>query len=133
MESFMWSAIASFLLGVVGWFVTGFFGKPLLDFLNLKSLVHEEIVFTGNVDAMVASTANYDTAVVSLRRLGAKVQATNVSASPPLQWFLSVRGYDLVKAGRGLIGLSNSLASTDGSRAHHMNRIRAALKLPPSD
>jgi hypothetical protein len=25
----------------------GFFEKPLLDFLNLRSQVHEEIIFTG--------------------------------------------------------------------------------------
>ena len=130
----MWSAIASFLLGVVGWFVTNFFGKPLLDFLNLRSQVHEEIIFTGNVDAMVEHKANYDKAVESLRRLGAKVQATNVSVSSlpfvPLRWFLSKQGYDLVRAGRGLIGLSNSLASTDDSRAHHINSIQTGLKLP---
>jgi hypothetical protein len=126
----MWSAIASILLGVVGWIAASFFAKPLLDFLNLKSQVHEEIVFTGNIGTMVAGTANYDKAVNSLRRLGAKVQATNVSASRPLAWFLSVFGYDLPKAGGGLIGLSNSLASTDGSRALHINSIQAALKLP---
>lgn len=126
----MWSAIASILLGVAGWVVASFFGKPLLDFLNLKSQVHEEIFFTRNVDAMVTGTANYDKAVDSLRRLGAKVQAANVSASPPLGWFISKCGYDLVKAGGGLIGLSNSLAAVDGSRALHINSIQEALKLP---
>jgi hypothetical protein len=40
-------AIGSFLLGIVGWFAVGFFEKPLLDFLNLRSQVHEEIIFTG--------------------------------------------------------------------------------------
>ena len=72
---------------------------------------------------MVVGSPNYDKAVDLLRRLGAKVQARNVSASPPLKWFLSVWGYDLVRAGGGLIGLSNSLASTDGSRALHINSI----------
>jgi hypothetical protein len=126
----MWSAIASVLLGVAGWFVASFFAKPLLDFLNLKSQVHEEIVFTANVGVMRAGTAEYDKAVDSIRRLGAKVQATKVSASLPLGWFLSIFGYDLAKAGGSLIGLSNSLASTDGSRALHTNSIQAGLKLP---
>jgi hypothetical protein len=125
----MWAAIASILLGVAGWIVASFFAKPLLDFLNLKSQVHEEIIFTGKIDAMVAG-AKHDKAADSLRRLGAKVQAANVSASRPLAWFLSVFGYDLPKAGGGLIALSNSLASTDGSRALHTNSIQAALKLP---
>jgi len=133
----MWSVIASFLLGVGGWIVISFFAKPLLDFLNLRSQVHEEIIFTGNIGPMAEGTANYDKAVESLRRLGAKVQATNVSVSSlpfvPLGWFLSMQGYDLVRAGRGLIGLSNSLTKTNGSRAHHINSIQAALKLPPAD
>jgi hypothetical protein len=90
----------------------------------------------GNVGAMVEDTANYDKAVQSLRRPGAKVQAVNVSVSSlpfvllPLRWFLSMQGYDLLRAGRGLIGLSNSLALTDGSRALHIDSIQAALKLP---
>ncbi len=123
----MWSALASISVGVSAWIVVSFFGKPLLDFLKLKSQVHEEIVFTANVGAMVAGTASYDKAVDSLRRLGAQVQATG--ASHPIAWLLSVLGYDLVKAGGGLIGLSNSLASTDGSRALHIDRIQAGLKL----
>jgi hypothetical protein len=110
MGSFMWSAIVSFLLGVGGWLLTGFFGKPLLDFQNLRSQVHEEIIFTGNVGPMAAGTSAYDKAEDSLRRLGAKVHATNVTASLPLRWYLSKAGYDLVKAGGGLIGLCNSLA-----------------------
>jgi hypothetical protein len=126
----MWSAIASILLGVIGWFAASFFAKPLIDFLNLRSQVHEEIIFTGNVGAMVTDTPAYDKAVDSLRRLGARVQAANVSASKPLRWFLSRAGYDLHKAGGGLIGLSNSLITTDGSRALQTNSIQVGLRLP---
>jgi hypothetical protein len=61
MESLM-CAIGSFLLGTVGWFAVGFFGKPLLDFLNLRSQVHEEIILPWH--------------------------ATNVIASLPLRWYL---------------------------------------------
>ncbi len=133
-----------FLLGVggavVAWFATSFFAKPLIDFLNLRSLVHEEIIFRGNIGPMVEGKPDFDKAVELLRRLGAKVQAMNenvsVSSLPlvylPLRWFLSKQGYDLRRAGRGLIGLSNSLASHD-SRAPHTSSIQAALKLPPAD
>jgi hypothetical protein len=89
----MWSAIVvPIFFAVVGWIVFNFFAKPLVDFLSLRSQVHEEIIFTGNIGPMVAGTAD-----------------------------------------RGLIGLSNSLALTDDSRAHQMNSIQAALKLPPAD
>ena len=52
----MWSAIASFLFAVIGWFsgirvigrfCTAFFAKPWFDFLNLKGQVHQEIVYNG--------------------------------------------------------------------------------------
>jgi hypothetical protein len=135
MESFMWSALVSFLLGVGGWLLTGFFGKPLLDFQNLRSQVHEEIIFTGNIGARVKGEVKYDEAtrdkaVDSLRRLAAKVLATEATAWFLLRRFLSMRGYDLVKAGGGLIGLSNCLSSTDGTRAVYRNSIQDALKLP---
>jgi hypothetical protein len=124
----MWSAIASFILGGAGWLVVSFFGKPFLDTLNLRSQVHEEVVFAGNIDEMVVGTPVYHHAVESLRRLGAKMQTTNVTAMRPLSWLLSWQGYDLVTAGSNLIGLSNSLAIPD--RAFHIDKIQAALKLP---
>ena len=85
----MWSAIASFLLGVVGWLGVSFVGKPLLDFLNLRSQVHEEIIFTGNIGPGPGyDKSACDKAQESLRRLGAKVQATSITASRLLRWYL---------------------------------------------
>jgi hypothetical protein len=68
--------------------VTSFFAKPLVDFLSLRSQVHEEIIFTGNISPMVAGTADHLKAVESLRRLGAKVPCWSAflkSALRPLQ------------------------------------------------
>jgi hypothetical protein len=79
---------------------------------------------------MVAGKPEHAKAADSLRRLGAQVQATNVAAVRPLRWFLSIRGYDLAKASRGLIGLSNSLADADDSRHLHINSIQTGLRLP---
>ena len=63
----------------------------------------------------------YEKAVESLCRLGAKVEATNATASHLLRWYLSIDGYDLDKARGGLIGLSNSLTvnPNDWDRAIH--------------
>ncbi len=126
----MWSAIASLLLGAIGWLVTSFFAKPLLDFLDLKKRVFEEIIFTGNIGAMVANEPAFEEAVDDLRRLGAQLQATAATDSIILRLFLAKRGYDLMKAGRGLIGLSNSLHTQDGSRALQTNSVQVGLKLP---
>jgi hypothetical protein len=95
----MWPAIASFLLGIVGWLVASFVGTPFLDFLKLRGKVHEELIFTGNMGEINAGKPEHEKARDSLRRLGAKVQATNVSATPPLRWFFGVLGYDLVEGG----------------------------------
>jgi hypothetical protein len=124
----MWSAIASLLLGIMGWIVTSFVAKPLLDFLNLRSLVLEEMIFTANVNQIVEGTPAYWTAAESLRRLGAKVQATDVTAPPLLRSFLSKWGYDLTTAGSNLIGLSNSLNLR--GRHVHADRIEKGLRLP---
>ena len=124
----MWSAIASLFLGIVGWFATSFFAKPFLDFLTLRGLVFEEMIFTANVDQIVEGTPAYWTVVETLRRLGAKVLATDVAASRQLRWFLSKRGYDLTTAGSNLIGLSNSL-NVKG-RHLHADRIEKGLRLP---
>jgi hypothetical protein len=110
------------------------FRKPLFDFMNLRGQVHEEIIFTGNIGGRIEGEVKYDEAardkaVDSLRRLAAKVLATEASAWFPLRWCLSRWGYDLVKAGNGLFGLSGSLTSNDGSRAIHKNSIQDALKL----
>jgi hypothetical protein len=126
----MWSAIGSILLGVGGWLVTSFFGKPFVEFLELRKQVHEEIVYTDNIGLMQLSTPDYDVAVASLRRLGAKVQAIDAAAAWPLRPFLNYMGYDLPTAGRGLVGLSNSLAQQDGSRAVQKSWVQTGLKLP---
>ncbi len=77
-----WTVTAAFsaVSGAAGWFVTSFFAKPFLDFLALRGQVHEEMIFTGNIWPMTAHhKESYDQAVNSLRRLGAKIHAMNVS------------------------------------------------------
>jgi hypothetical protein len=90
MGSIIWSvsgAIASFLFVGVGWFVTNLLAKPYLDFLDLRSQVHEEIIFTANVAPIDAKDPRYRVASDSLRRLGAKVLTTNNTESPLLRSF----------------------------------------------
>ena len=82
--SLLGSAIWPFLFGALGWFVANFFARPFLDFLALRSQVQEEIIFTGNVGRMTADKPDYVEAVDSLRRLGAKMQAMDVSVRTPL-------------------------------------------------
>ncbi len=121
------------LLGIAGWFVASFFAKPLLNFLNLRRRVHEEVILhSANIDTMTRPLGlAYLETVMSLHSLRANVQAMNSSASGLLRCFLSIRGYDLAEAGRGLIALSNSLHEGDRLLAIHKNAIQMGLKLPP--
>jgi hypothetical protein len=122
----MWStmlpAILAFLLGVFGWVLVSFLGKPWLDFKDLRRRVHVEIIYTANIGGEVPDEVKYDEkarneAVGSLRRLAAEVYAAKANAVPALAWlFETWWGYDLIKAGAGLIALSDSLETTDGSR-----------------
>jgi hypothetical protein len=133
MGSIMWSilgAIASFLLLGVGWGARNFSAKPYLDFRNIKSQVDEQLISTWNVAPITADMPGYQKAQDSLRYLGAKVLATNNTASPPLRWYLSKAGYDLANAGAGLIALSKSLAdSGPHHRVIYKDRIQVGLKL----
>ena len=52
MWSAIWPVLVTFAFGGLGWFVANFFAKPFLDFLTLRSQVHEEIIFTDNVMAV---------------------------------------------------------------------------------
>jgi hypothetical protein len=151
MWSVVGSVLATFVLGVVGgvigWLGTSFFAKPFVAFLTLRSQVHEELVFTGNVGQMTAHReAEHARAADALRRLGAKMQAMDATlhagsckgvvaavlwvVQAPLRKFLSGVGFDLATAGRSLIGLSNAL--TDPKRSDYVDRVEAALKLPPT-
>jgi hypothetical protein len=126
MLSVMASMLLAVLSGIVGWFATSFIAKPLADFWNLKSQVLEEMVFTGNIND--EHMASYKASAASLRRLGAKVQATEVTTSWLLRWYLSIFKYDLSIAGKNLIGLSNAL-NVPG-RALHADKIERGLRLP---
>jgi hypothetical protein len=130
MMSIMLGIIATFVVAVAGWLVTNFVAKPYLNFWNLRSQVHEEIVFTANVAPIDVGSPRYLEVADSLRRLGAKVLTTNNTAFPPLRLYLSKAGFDLAKAGDGLIALSKSLAdSGPHHRAIYTNRIQVGLKL----
>jgi hypothetical protein len=125
----IWGAIFAIVFGGAGWLITSFFAKPLLDFLQLRREVHEEIIMAANLGS-VSENAEIVDERKALRRLAARVEATAVTAPRLLRTFLARRGYDLTKAAGGLIGVSNSLTANDGARALHKNRAQTGLQLP---
>ena len=153
------TAFGGILLGAMGWLALEFVGRPVRGFFDLRREVHQQLMFLANVavpskassyghsahiDAILASArgidveaekaaharevATFESAVTTLRRLG-----TQMKAFGETEFFaaLSVRllGFDPVKAGSGLIGLSNSLHEYGQPRASHRATIEEALKL----
>jgi hypothetical protein len=95
--------------------------------------VDEELIFTANVAPICADDPRYRQVADSLRRLGAKVFATNKTESRLLRWYLSKARYDLAMAGGGLTGLSNSLVDQHPAhRVIYTDNIENGLKLPRS-
>jgi hypothetical protein len=119
-----------FLAGVLGWIATSFLANPYLDFIKLKKQVHEEVVLSGQVSNIVKDTPIYSDAEANLRRLGAQLLATQQATAYPLRCYLNFRGYDLAKAGNGLIKLSNSLSQFDEFRTGQKKSVVDGLKLP---
>ena len=92
MWSAIWSVLGALAAGFVGWFVANFVAKPLLDFWSLRSQVHEEITFTANVGNVTGDRDGVrEKAADSLRRLGAKMHAMDVTQTPA-RWLLSYGG-----------------------------------------
>lgn len=90
----MWAAVTTVLLGVAGWLAASFFGRPLLEFYELRRDVHQEILFTDNIGTLElrpdGNRAKFDEAVITLRRLGTKLHAFNVRSRYPLRAYLGI-------------------------------------------
>ena len=124
----------AFLAACAGWFATNFVAAPISRFYDLRGKVHGSLVFTANARARLPSDPRaYDDAQAELRRLATNLSELQQVPVPIPGWYLKLRGYDLVAASSGLIGLSNTLLSTDGSRAVNRHVVEAALRLPLED
>ena len=132
--------------GVVGWFAVNFVGKPYLEFLSLRKEIQAELIFWSYVhppldeetdeygneisqEAYNEAMKKYSDARSSIRRLGSKLSALNVSLSRPLSNYL--RGqYKVHDAAKGLLRLS--IAFDDDDRTLTRHDIEGLLRLPYS-
>ena len=127
------SAVATILLGLLGWFGAHFVGVQILEFRRIRQEIHEALFFTANVPYRegVEQQAAVADAAALLRRLAARLDALRVSLAPIPAWWLS-RRYDLREATAGLTGLSNCIGEKDGYAAVFRDQIERALDLPLS-
>jgi hypothetical protein len=133
--SFLASIALGFLGGVAAWFATTLVGKPLARFFELRQEACEAIYVCANISAQTLDKARAERCQEELRRIAARVDALRSVLPRPVGWALAWRGYDLLKVTRGLTGLSNSLWTSDGSKAQQRVMAQRGLKLPvePAD
>ncbi|MBI2586658.1 MAG: hypothetical protein HYW28_12440 [Rhodospirillales bacterium] len=127
--------IATFFVGMAGWFITHFVASPLLEFFRLRKLIHAELFFSGNISDRDSNPddKDYHAAKSALRRLAARLDALVHSMNWIVRANLAWRKYDLDKASRSLLGFSNSLnGRTPPSKAQFRYDVESALKLPMS-
>jgi hypothetical protein len=124
--------LAPFALGVLGWLITHLLANPLLTAYRLREEAPEVIFRTSNIGPS-ARHEEWQEARDRLRGLAARIVAANAGALPFTRWVLRRLGLDLRRAAEGLTALSNSLETTDGSRALHRATVERALRLPRTD
>jgi hypothetical protein len=122
--------VGTVALGVVGWIVTHFAAVPILDFYGIRRRIHEELFFTKNVAPGFMPDEDVRKAIASIRRQAARLDALRVSLRAVPRAYLSWCRYNLVAASGGLIGISNSFGTSDGSLALHRHALQKSLKLP---
>jgi len=101
------------IAGAFGWYIAHFVGSQILELQKLRANTREALAFTANVIFPGHKEAptfeeeqqrqrlmdEYNRACDQLRLLGAKVQALHEAASGPTRLILSLRHYDLERAG----------------------------------
>jgi hypothetical protein len=129
----MWSALASIVLGAVGWGVTRLLFEPMKEIVDLRREAQECLIVHGNL-GKEAPAEERQTASDAFRRIGAGLVSRHLAAAYPwVRWCCALLGGDIHSAGAMLISLGNStqfegftLANLSPTVAH----VRHCLKLP---
>ncbi|GEM_PF-5106322 len=129
----MWAAIASFILGVTGWFVSKFLFEPWKEIANLRRDTQECLILHGNLskdappDERVATSSAF-------RRIGAALISRHAAAFPWENWlYARVLRWDIHSAGELLIAIANTTQFEGYSMVSvspTVVQVRDALRLP---
>src|SRR6266700_2373491 len=112
--------------GLVGWFATDFLARPIRQFFQLRGERCEAMVMFGNVRA--GDLKRLKEARDAFRELGARMLAF-AHTEWLGNWLIARLRYDPIKAGRSLIGVSNTIG-TPGNELHQRKlNVMAALRI----
>jgi hypothetical protein len=134
----LWSLFLAVIGGVVVWYGSNFIAEPVSRFLRMREQIRSRMLHYENV-GLGSGTLEWHPDSLRLHAAGLEFRelATDLRGFSDTRRYLTAMlrsvGYDLTRASRALIGLSNSLASGDGSRANLLwTQVERALKFPLS-
>ena len=128
--------IVSFLGGIVGgfiaWFCSNYFGRPLMQFLDLRTEAHTFLYYYTNIKFdRPPHFRNVDDAVKCFRWLASRLDALRASSLRAMLLLFRLFKFDLANAASGLIGLSNNLVpDREGDATRFRVQTQRALRLP---
>ena len=121
--------------GVIGYWFTTFWMKPILRYRELRSSIHSDFIFYAQVikpDGLVQRMVDlYERRVESNRKNSADLSACILELPGWYLWYLHTRGYTPEHAPPDLIGFSNN-TDYDEARARR-DRIKKSLGLKITD
>lgn len=129
MDEKLLAVLMGVITGVVGYWFTTFWMKPLLQYRELRSKVLIDLIFYAQV--INAGGLNermkelYEARIVSNRRLSAELTACFLELPFWYKWWLRLRGHMPERAATDLIGFSNTAGYE--AAAKRVERIKAAL------
>jgi len=129
----MWSAIASVILGALGWAGARLLFEPLKEIVDLRREAQECLIVFGNL-SKDAPPDDRRAAAEAFRRIGAGLVSRYIAAWPWVQWFCDqCLRWDIHSVGAMLVGIGNTTRDEGFSHANAsatVPLIRTCLRLP---
>jgi hypothetical protein len=138
-----WGTTFTIALGGIGWLVTSFFGRPYMQFHDLRSDVIQKSVLYDNVRAAATQResdgyrSHVELTEVELDRLreaqaefrGLAARMRAFALNEPLTvWFVKLWHYDPLEASAVLLGVSNTLDAYGPDRNDAKKKLEQVLR-----
>jgi hypothetical protein len=141
----MGTALIAVIAAAGGWLAVLLIGRPVRDFFDLRREVRRRMIEFSNIPARWNEAPDAPGARIAINISSAEAESLNEAERVLLclasqmasfaetetiaVWALKQIGFDPAKAGRGLIGLSNTVDTYGNSHAFYMRSTEEALML----
>ncbi|TAG77633.1 MAG: hypothetical protein EAZ24_07440 [Burkholderiales bacterium] len=125
------AALIGVVAGGAGYWVTTFWMKPIVNYIELRSKVAADLIYYAQVVSAEGLKQRmqelYEERVLANRRHSADLAACTLELPFWYRWYLRSRGCSPNEAVRNLIGLSNATDYDDAEK--RIGKIKVALGL----